>query len=52
MSRVWRDVHEHTAFTREFKEEGVKPVTERGYPMADISARVGFPATAWTRQHP
>ena len=31
-------------FTPEFKEEAVKQVTERGYPVADVAARLGVSA--------
>ncbi len=31
-------------FTPEFKEEAVKQVTERGYSVADVAARLGVSA--------
>jgi len=33
-------------FTPEFKEEAVKQVTERGYSVAEVAARLGIPTTA------
>ena len=32
------------SFTPEFKEEAVKQVTERGYSVADVAARLGVSA--------
>ncbi|BBH12558.1 hypothetical protein CH06BL_18060 [Chromobacterium haemolyticum] len=41
MILAWRDVREHTRFTPEFKEDAVKQVTERGYSVVEVSARLG-----------
>jgi transposase len=30
-------------FTAEFKQEAVRQVTERGYSVAEVAARVGVP---------
>lgn len=40
-------------YTEEFKMEAVKQVTERGYPAADVAARLGVSAWSlhrWTKE--